>query len=113
MRRGCCPDTPDKPDALLQHLHETHRLGPQDRVAITIEPRRADRRAGLYGVVDPHGTPTPTAIYKGILQVDPRREYKYVPADARRRSISDASSVVSLVLPFLPWAKAGPISELR
>jgi hypothetical protein len=38
MRRGCCPDTPGKPDALLQHLHETRRLGPQDRVALTIEP---------------------------------------------------------------------------
>jgi hypothetical protein len=38
MRRGCCPDTPGKPDALLQHPHEIRRLGLQDRVALTIEP---------------------------------------------------------------------------
>jgi hypothetical protein len=40
--------------------------------------------------------------------VGPRREYKYVPADARRRSISDASPVVPMVatLPHMgqSWA---------
>lgn len=32
------------------------------------------RRAGRYGVVDPHGTRHRQPVYKGILQVAPRRE---------------------------------------
>jgi hypothetical protein len=56
----------------------------------------------------PSWNPTPTAYLQRDPPVGPRREYKYVPADARRRSISDASPVVPMVatLPHMgqSWA---------